>query len=194
MSAARREGLCELDRAAIFRLRGLLPLPLVLIMAVWAEPTPTSFLVGGGLVLLGEAVRFWAAGYIRRYRVYEVQADALVTAGPYAHVRNPLYLGNLLIGLGFCTISNWRPAFPLFIVMYACMYRAVVAHEEDHLSALFGAEYERYRAEVPRFWPRLVPYSAAKGCFSAVDAFRGERLTWCVHTAAAALFAIKLAF
>ena len=181
-----------LDRAALFRLRGLVPLPLVLLMIVWSEPTRASFLYGGGIILLGVAVRFWAAGYIKKYRVYEVQADALVTAGPYAHVRNPLYWGNFLIGLGFCVVANWWPAYPLFIAMYVYVYAAVVTHEESHLAELFGRAYQQYCAQVPRFWPRLVPYPHARGRFSWVDAIRGEAVTWCVHALVAALFAVKL--
>ena len=99
------------DRAAIFRLRGLLPLPAVLVMIAWSDPTLHSFAAGGVIVLVGIALRFWAAGYIKSRGEYEVQADRLVTAGPYAFVRNPLYSGNFLIGLGFCVVANWWPAF-----------------------------------------------------------------------------------
>lgn len=192
MSLAAKEACGVLDQAAIFRLRGLLPLPVVLIMVAWAEPTPTSFLYGGVVAVLGAVVRLWAAGYIKEYRSFEAQADLLVTAGPYAHVRNPLYWGNFLIGIGFCVIANWWLAYPLFLALYAYMYSAVVAYEECHLAARFGAAYQRYCAEVPRFWPRLVPYKGVKGSFSLRDAVRGEFVTWCVHALAAALFAVKL--
>lgn len=184
----------RIDRDVIFRLRGLLPLPALLIMIAWSDPTLTSFAVGGGVVLAGILVRFWAAGYIKTYRVSEVQADRLVTAGPYAHVRNPLYTGNLLIGLGYSVIANWWPAYLLCFAVYTYIYSAIIPHEESFLSDAFGEAYTRYRTEVPRLWPRLRPYRGAQGGFSILAAVRGELVTWGVHAAVALLFGVKLIF
>jgi len=86
----------------------------------------------------------------------------------------------------------WWLAFPLYFATFAYVYRAVVAYEERQLAALFGAAYQRYCEEVPRFWPRLSPYRAGSGRFSVINSLRGEWLAWCAHAALAALFAVKL--
>jgi len=192
VSPARAGAHGVLDPATLFRLRGLLPLPVVFVIVAWSQPTPASFLYGGAAVLLGTAVRFWAAGYFEGRGLDEFRADLLVTAGPYAFVRHPVYLGNFLIGLGFCVVANWWLAFPLYFATFAYVYRAVVAYEERQLAALFGAAYQRYCEEVPRFWPRLSPYRAGSGRFSVINSLRGEWLAWCAHAALAALFAVKL--
>src|SRR5690606_17564584 len=105
-----------LSRELIFRLRGVLPVPAALIILAWSSPTPSSIVFGGAIILTGEIVRIWSAGYIRKYRVAVVDSDRLVTAGPYAYVRNPLYWGNFVIGVGYAAAANWWPAYLIFAV------------------------------------------------------------------------------
>mgnify|MGYP001335172745 CR=1 FL=1 len=183
-----------ISREVIFRLRGLLPVPAILVMFAWAEPTVRSFLYGGLLVLAGEAIRLWAAGYIKKYRVSEVQADELVTAGPYAYVRNPLYWGNFLIGLGFAVIADWWPAYVLFLAVYLYIYSSVIPLEEAYLRETFGQSYDEYARSVPRFIPRLRPHPGPEGVYSARVAFTGEMVTIVVLGVVATLFALKMLF
>ena len=86
----------------IFRWRGFLLIPVAL-AALWlGRPSPASFALGLAVALLGEALRVWAVGYAgATTRESELAAPRLVTAGPYAFVRNPLYVGNCITALGF---------------------------------------------------------------------------------------------
>jgi protein-S-isoprenylcysteine O-methyltransferase Ste14 len=110
----------------------------------------------GGLVLVGIATvgRLWCSLYISGYK------DAqLITAGPYSICRNPLYFFSFL---GFAGIGFATETFTLGLVLgtaFLAAYPAVLRHEEQVLLARFGAEYERYCARVPRFFPRLAGFS-----------------------------------
>ena len=65
------------------------------------------FTIGMGIVLAGQLLRYWAAGYIPKYRTEKIGAPILVTWGPYKWVRNPLYAGNLIMGLGWSLMLGW---------------------------------------------------------------------------------------
>ncbi|NDY42419.1 isoprenylcysteine carboxylmethyltransferase family protein [Dissulfurirhabdus thermomarina] len=110
------------------------------------------------LALAGEVVRCATIGlvYIKRGgKKRRIYAADLVTEGIYAHTRNPMYLGNLLIAAGACLAygSPWviLGAFPFFLLVYLSITRA----EEHYLRGRFGPGYEAYCRDVNRFWPRL---------------------------------------
>lgn len=119
---------------------------------VFSNSDDRSFRVGLPIVLAGEAIRLWASGYI------EKKGGKLATDGPFAYVRNPLYAGNFLLGLGIVLISRNLWFMALFLVGFMVIYRGTVEKEEKDLEALFGDPYRRYLKEVPRFIPRLSPY------------------------------------
>jgi protein-S-isoprenylcysteine O-methyltransferase Ste14 len=131
-------------------------------MLIFAEPTTQSVLIGSAVTFLGEGIRLWGVAYAGSLtRVTgSVGAPAVVMAGPYAFVRNPLYIGNILLYVGIALISNalipWLPAVAVcvFIVQYAL----IVSLEEEFLEREFGTSYREYKRNVPRFIPRLVPY------------------------------------
>ena len=116
-----------------------------------ARPTPLLLLVGGVLGLLGLSIRGWAAGTIHKER-------ELTTTGPYAHARNPLYVGSFCLGLGITLAGgHWIwPAF--FLAFYAGVYGRTMAGERALLTELFGDRYRVYAANVPALIPRLVPW------------------------------------
>jgi len=180
-----------LSRELIFRLRGLIPVPAALIVIAWSNPSFESIAYGAIFLLIGEAIRVWAAGYIQVYRVAAVGADRLVTAGPYAFVRNPLYWGNFLIGLGYAHSANWWPAYLIFGALYLYIYSSVIPHEEEYLSRTFKDDYATYRKSVPRFLPRLSRYPGANGRFSFGVAIRSEVMTLATIGVMMALFAVK---
>jgi len=119
------------------------------LVLVLARPTPRSILLGLPLVVLGEAARLWASGHIEK-------TLKLATGGPYAHSRNPLYVGSLLLALGVA-VACASPWVVLAVALYfLAFYPAVMREEADFLRKKFP-EYARWEAEVPLFWPRPRP-------------------------------------
>ena len=118
-----------------------------------AEPSRLSLAVGGLVAVAGLLLRAWAAGHIRKNA-------QLATSGPYAHTRNPLYLGSFLIGLGF-TVAAGRPLLlgSLFAALFLGIYLPVMRVEAATLGELFGDEYRAYARAVPLYVPRLTPYA-----------------------------------
>jgi protein-S-isoprenylcysteine O-methyltransferase Ste14 len=136
---------------------------LLVVPFLWlARPTPASLAVGGILALLGAALRGWAAGTIRKER-------ELSTTGPYAHTRNPLYLGSFLIGAGVSVAGGrWELAL-LFLVFFAWVYGRAIRAEARLLGERFGERYAEYARSVPLFVPRVAPYRDSLG--AAPDGF-----------------------
>jgi protein-S-isoprenylcysteine O-methyltransferase Ste14 len=138
-----------------FQLRGGLWTLLFAAILIRARPTGFSVLSGLPFVVMGQALRFWAAGCIGRYRGERVGAETLTTWGPYAFVRNPLYVGNGLIGLGWGIMAGPLPAL-IFAVAFVLLYTVlIVPYEEAFLTKKFGAEYTRYREKTGAFFPRF---------------------------------------
>lgn len=157
-------------RSLLFRFRGLLlALPAAGVLLV-ARPTPAWYAVGLGLSALGEALRLWAIGYTGEgTRAQELRAEALVTAGPYSVVRNPLYVGNLLTiaGVALAAFGSWSwPAAVAAVLLAAAAYRSVIGLEEDFLARRFGEEFASYRQAVPALWPRRWRTGPGQGRFS----------------------------
>ncbi|MGO8669804.1 MAG: methyltransferase family protein [Capsulimonadaceae bacterium] len=128
----------------------------------------TSLGIGIGLVVLGEIVRFWAAGYISK--------DELVTTGgPYGHVRNPLYFGSLLLAFGYGLVSGlgW-PVVVLLVVLFLVFHLAAIRYEESFLKAKFGTPYHEYLSRVPRLIPSPWPRTRGEGSFAWAQALRNR--------------------
>lgn len=115
-----------------------------------ARPSPRSLLLGLLPALAGEAMRLWAAGHIEKMR-------SLATGGPYAHTRNPLYLGSVLIALGLAIAAASPWCWALVLLYLAAFYPAVMREESAFLRARFPDEYAAWAAEVPLFVPQLTP-------------------------------------
>src|ERR1700746_2650266 len=114
-----------------------------------AQPTWRSIVLGSLVVVPGLLIRALASGHVRKN-------EALATSGPYAYTRNPLYLGSLLMGVGFAIAArSWWIAAAL-VVMFFAIYIPVIRDEETFLRQKFP-EFEDYAQRVPRFFPRLVP-------------------------------------
>ena len=126
---------------------------LVVPFFLFARPSPRSLVVGAVLAFVGAAIRAWAAGTIRKER-------ELTVTGPYAHTRNPLYLGSFLIGIG-ATIAGGVWAFTVaFLVFFAVVYSRTIRSEADLLAERFGERHADYVRNVPLFVPRAVPWRA----------------------------------
>jgi protein-S-isoprenylcysteine O-methyltransferase Ste14 len=123
---------------------------------IFARPRPLTLAVGAAVAVPGLALRAWASGHLRKN-------DALGTTGPYAYTRNPLYLGSLLIGLGFTIAAGrWFLGIP-FAALFLGIYVPVMRVESGTLRELFGESYQRYAQAVPMFLPRLTAYHNAGG-------------------------------
>jgi protein-S-isoprenylcysteine O-methyltransferase Ste14 len=144
--------------ALAFRFRGGIWTLLFLVVLFLAEPAEGFFLPGLALVAAGQGIRFWAAGTITRYRGERVGAEKLVTWGPYRWARNPLYVGNGLIGAGWCLMSGSFSAFAVFAVVFVLLYvMLVIPYEESFLKRAFPEDFAEYSSRVGRFFPRVFP-------------------------------------
>jgi protein-S-isoprenylcysteine O-methyltransferase Ste14 len=110
---------------------------------------------GVGLVALGVALRSWAAGILLKDR-------ELTTTGPYALIRNPLYVGSFLMLLGFCILLNAAHLVWLILLPLLALYVVKVRQEEQLLARLFPSDWPGYMQRTPRFlpWPRRVSLAA----------------------------------
>jgi protein-S-isoprenylcysteine O-methyltransferase Ste14 len=116
-----------------------------------ARPSWRWLALGAIGVMAGLLVRALASGHVRKN-------EALATSGPYAYTRNPLYLGSLLMGLGFCVAArSWWVGVAL-VVMFFAIYLPVIRDEEAFLRKTFPG-FEEYARRVPRMFPRLTSRS-----------------------------------
>jgi protein-S-isoprenylcysteine O-methyltransferase Ste14 len=115
------------------------------------------------LVLSGLGIRALADGFAGRHtRTEEIEAPRLSTGGPYCFVRNPIYVGSMVIGLGMVgLLASWIALIP-YLAVFAVFYFAVIPAEEQFLRKTFGRQYEEYCQNVPRMRPRLTPWPGAE--------------------------------
>jgi len=131
------------------RIRVPLGFAFALLYVGLARPTWRSLALGGVLIAPGILVRALASGHVRKN-------EALATSGPYAYTRNPLYLGSLLIGIGFAVAARSWQVGVLLVAMFFAIYVPVIRGEENFLRAKFP-QFEEYARRVPRMLPRIVP-------------------------------------
>jgi protein-S-isoprenylcysteine O-methyltransferase Ste14 len=178
--------------AVLFRNRSWLPVPFVLVALLMpGRMSATTWIIGSVLIVIGEWIRLAgvaAAGTVTRRRSRDVQR--LVTYGIFRWVRNPLYVGNFLIWMGFVVISGVLWFLPLAIALFAVEYSLIVAYEEGVLESIFGDEYLAYKRIAPRWIPRP-PGQPEKGPHDWGEAWRSEISTFLQYGALAAVFAAK---
>lgn len=176
----------------LFRNRSWLPVLFIGVpLLVPGHMTTVNWFLGALVIVAGEWVRLAgvaAAGTVTRRRSRTVQR--LVTYGVFAWVRNPLYVGNFLIWMGFTIISGVFWFLPLAIVIFAIEYSLIVRYEEGVLESIFGAEYLAYKQNTPRWWPRP-PGSVERGPHDWKEAWRSEVSTFLQYTALTVLFIVK---
>jgi protein-S-isoprenylcysteine O-methyltransferase Ste14 len=162
----------------LFRHRGILPVPFIVVPFVWrGVMTPRSWAFGLTVVALGEALRLWgvaAAGPETRRRSRVV--SRLVTHGPFAWTRNPLYFGNFFIWTGFSLVAGLQWFIPIAVGVFALEYTPIVCYEEAVLETMFGDEYLRYK-RCTRRWLPVAPGEVSGGTLSWRAAWRSERST-----------------
>jgi protein-S-isoprenylcysteine O-methyltransferase Ste14 len=137
------------DRVA--RLRVPFGFLLVAAFAWFSRPTRTSLALGIPVSICGLLLRAWAAGCLQKNA-------QLAQSGPYAWVRNPLYIGTLLVAAGLVEASRSIGLGVLFAAVFGLIYLPVIQLEEQHLRSLFP-EYAEYARRVPALLPRPRPVS-----------------------------------
>jgi protein-S-isoprenylcysteine O-methyltransferase Ste14 len=124
------------------------------LLYLWlAKPTWQSLALSAILILPGLLIRALASGHVRKN-------EALATSGPYAYTRNPLYLGSLLIGIGFAIAARSWWVGAILVVMFFAIYVPVIRSEEKFLRDKFP-NFDVYARRVPRMFPRITPYRSA---------------------------------
>jgi len=117
------------------------------VMLCLARPTPLSFWAGLPFVVAGELLRIWSSGYLTKL-------SSLVTAGPFALCRNPLYVGSFLACVGYLTMCGRADLWVVGVALFWLFHGGAVVYEERILGEKFGADYANYCRRVPRFIPR----------------------------------------
>jgi protein-S-isoprenylcysteine O-methyltransferase Ste14 len=187
----------------LFRHRTAAPLPVaiaVLTLRV-GEAAPNRWLVAGGLALtaVGELMRMWAVRHIGPIsRTRSERLGPLIASGPFAYVRNPLYIANIALWTGFAITARLLWLAPLVIALMGAAYHAIVRWEERLLESQLGDTYRGYALRVPRWVPtsraRLWP-GVRRGSprrFSWRDTLFSERGTLIAIAAGYALIWLKL--
>lgn len=129
----------------VARLRVTCGFILVAAFAWFSRPDARSLAWGLPVSALGLALRAWATGHVEKN-------IRLAQSGPYAYVRNPLYLGTLIVAAGFAIASREWPLAALFAVVFLFIYLPAIELEEQHLRKLFP-EFAAYADRVPAIWP-----------------------------------------
>jgi protein-S-isoprenylcysteine O-methyltransferase Ste14 len=126
---------------------------------IWlARPTWWSISLGAGISLFGVLIRALASGHVRKN-------EELTTTGPYGYTRNPLYLGSIVIAIGFAVAARSLWVGVGLVVLFVAIYVPVIRSEEEFLRGKF-ASFDEYVARVPRLLPRITPASSERGSFS----------------------------
>jgi len=153
-------------RQFFFRNRSFTPIPIALMIIYFAGDNNLFRFIGFILLLIGETIRIWAVSHAGgATRTRNVGAPSLCSSGPYAHSRNPLYVGNMLMYIGIVLIAGVPNGFFMVMVttvFFLIQYTLIISLEEETLDTLFGNEYMEYKKNVPPIIPRLSPWTGAK--------------------------------
>ncbi|MDD8026130.1 MAG: isoprenylcysteine carboxylmethyltransferase family protein [Acidobacteriota bacterium] len=138
---------------------GALVICLALKWALGGRSTFPLWAIGAAIVVFGLLFRVYSAAYLcGRHIVTKIEAEELCVSGPFAHVRNPLYIGNFIIGVGCVLAFNEWYGYAAFGLEFGLMYSVIIPYEERFLSGKFGQAYDDYKAATSRFFPRLKAY------------------------------------
>jgi protein-S-isoprenylcysteine O-methyltransferase Ste14 len=147
-----------------FNYRSYTPIPFVLVMLFFAYPNIWSLISGFSIAVIGELIRLWGVSWAgsETRTTGTVGGTYLIVSGPFAHLRNPLYLGNILMytGLGIMSFALFPWLQIAGFIFFSIQYFMIVQEEEKYLQQTFGKEYQDYKNNVPRFIPRISKYKS----------------------------------
>jgi protein-S-isoprenylcysteine O-methyltransferase Ste14 len=168
--------------ATFFKYRSYTPIPFLVLVLAFNNANIWSIILGFFVALTGEFIRLWGVSWAgsETRTTGDVGGTFLITSGPFGHVRNPLYVGNILLYTGFGLMS-----FALFpylqiagFIFFAVQYHFIVSEEEKYLAKTFGDEFEKYIKNVPGFFPRITKYksgNAQQPPFNLTAGLRSEK-------------------
>jgi len=164
----------------LFKHRDKTGIPFFLILIFFSKPEIKTFFISIPFVISGELLRIFSLMYTgEATRAKEIKAPFLATGGPYAYVRNPIYLGNFLIAFGILIFYN--PPFifyPLFLLLFFLQYYLIVLEEEKFLEKEFGDEYREYKRNTGRFFPKWSAYKKkTERIYKFFEVFKFEKST-----------------
>ncbi len=181
-----------------FRFRSYTPIPFLILMIVFENASVSSLVTGFIIALLGEAIRLWGVSWAgsETRTTGKVGGTYLIISGPFAYVRNPLYVGNILIylGLGIMSYAMFPYLQIIALLFFIFQYYLIVKAEEEYLFNTFGEQYKKYFESVPRFFPRLTPHrdaSVEQPPFKIHEGLKSERRTLQALFAVSILILIK---
>jgi|TARA_B100000315_G_scaffold260754_1_gene324873 protein-S-isoprenylcysteine O-methyltransferase Ste14 len=153
-----------------FQYRGYLPIPLALIVLYFSNPVLPLMIPGSIIIIFGEIIRLSGVRYAGgETRTRNVGAPELCTDGPFAYVRNPLYIGNYFVYFGVILFSSdgglLIPLLTMATFYFIAQYGLIIQLEEQTLINLFGEKYKEYCKNVPRILPRLSPWKLRNNTF-----------------------------
>ncbi len=134
----------------------------VLLVSLLGQPLPVLFATGAAIAAVGAAVRMWASGYVMKNK-------ELATTGPYAYVRHPLYVGNILLLLGFSLASSQWWSFVLMAALLWFYYPPTISYEDNKLRDIFGEEWEAWSKNIHALLPT---FGAKAGSVKSSWSFR----------------------
>ncbi len=143
------------------------------------------FAVGTAMVAAAALIRTWAASYLHSSIIHDaaLHGEQLVADGPYRHLRNTLYLGNMFLAVGVGFLAS-RSGFAVIVLGNLIIVYRLLLREEAMLLASQGESYRRYYDAVPRLWPSLTPRMPASGATpNWMDGFTGELMMWAAAAA-----------
>lgn len=182
----------------IFKYRSYTPIPFLILMLIFENASPFSLLLGFAVALTGEFIRLWGVSWAgsetRTTGVYE--GTYLIISGPFAHVRNPLYVGNILmyLGLGIMSMALFPYLQVIAIGFFLVQYHFIVKEEEGFLLKRYTDDYKDYLKNVPRLGWRITPYrneSITQPEFNISKGLRSETRTLQAFGFASLLILVK---
>ena len=146
-------------RNLFFKSRSFTPIPILLMMLYFARPNSPYFFLGIVLIVIGEIIRLRSVSFAGgETRTMNVGASSVCKSGPYSIVRNPLYIGNMMIYVGFAFVAGSVYVVTISsitFVYFFIQYSLIISLEEEALEEKFGNEYLTYKKLVPSILPRI---------------------------------------
>lgn len=168
----------------IFKYRSYTPIPFLCVMLLYHNANVWSLIAGFIIAAAGELIRLWGVSWAgsETRTTGTVGGTFLIVSGPFAYVRNPLYVGNILMyfGLGVMSFALFPYLQIAAMLFFILQYHYIVLEEEGYLKIAFADEYKKYCEAVPRFFPRSTPYKAEgveQPPFNLKAGLRSERRT-----------------